>query len=132
MSKRITKRDVIKGLHSIVEELGPDYTYDHRGDNNACEYARYDVEKGKHYPSCLVGRYLAKEGIKPKTLAELDGIADSAFGGDDVVSYLATNLGITFTRKASRLLDRAQSDQDGGVKYGDILARSVNGTYDED
>lgn len=102
-------------LDEIVAEFGPDYVYRNPAfgtpgyQGPRCAYVHGDQ------PGCIVGHVLYRFGVPLAQLANHEG--DSAL--DVVAAVQGASKG-----RAGWLLDWVQTNQDGGLPWGDAVARA--------
>lgn len=118
--------DVVRdGLTAIVEEVGGDFIYtpvpksDDPEDGTKCVY----VHNGA--PSCIVGRFLANLGVPIERLEDADSAhGDGGEPAEDLLYSLEREDLLTLSENVVSALSAAQSAQDLGVLYVDVLARA--------
>lgn len=113
----ITIESIRAGLTAIVEAEGADYVYQGHGpDGTTCQY----VNNGQ--PDCIVGRYLASEGVSVERLTEADrahhGTGQSATDLFDALKEEGVVTGWAFAGSALRSVQRIQ---DAGATWGEAL-----------
>lgn len=105
--EKITTYSLLGAVASVVAERGADFVYvAPGGEDVACRYV-YDDQ-----PSCLFGAAFHKLGVSMETLVDGDVghwtvsefLQDQGMDVDDAVAF-----------------QNAQSDQDSGYPYGDVL-----------
>lgn len=107
----ITRQSAIDGVTAIVEEYGWGYVYEKTDDR--CVY----VKDGS--PDCLVGRFLAAQGVSIELLEE----ADQEEGTPAVsLVYQLQSLGVLRIKEgAIDFLQALQRQQDLGHPWGHAL-----------
>lgn len=118
----ITADSVRAGLTALVEEAGSDFVYSKRvTDPEIGERCTY-VHNGQ--PDCIVGRFLAAEGVPLVRLERADD-----FGGKPADMLLNALIGegvVQAPHIVREALQTAQSAQDNGHKWGDALTGALN------
>lgn len=104
----ITRSEVLRELRNIVDEYGEEY-------RAHCQYLGEDGE-----PKCIVGVYLARQGVSVQTLDMLGPVSAPNF--EDVV-------GLEFEGEARTTLDVAQRIQDSGYVWGVAVATTARFEY---
>lgn len=123
--KEYNETEVLSLLQRAVDLKGPDYIYprDYSRDYSGELICRY-AKDGR--PDCIVGHVLAWIGIPLEEMEADDDptkpngeLSEGTIGG--LFWKIKALHGITFTRRAQRMLSLAQSDQDGGLPWGKAL-----------
>lgn len=104
----------LKALKDAVAEKGADYVYPVRDDGDRCVY----TVDGK--PSCIVGNALVRIGVPVEKLPREE---DFQYRAAQQVKELGE--GVRVADDAASLFDRAQQWQDGGITWGESVARAV-------
>ncbi len=106
----ITNDTVREGLTALVEEFGEDFVYS-KGEDGLCRYVR------NGQPDCIVGKFLAAQGVPVERLAESDG---TRFGtvADQLLGQLEGESVITVSDGARATLEAVQHYQDSGFNWG--------------
>lgn len=107
--------DVLRALNEAVKAKGYNHVYARHGD----EYYCYNVWEGK--PDCIVGHALVYLGV-PIEWFEVDNRAIDDVG--DVCKSLFLQDTFEFTHTARMMLGQVQSDQDGGMTWGEAVTRA--------
>jgi len=112
----ITFDSTVTGLKALVEEEGADFVYAKR--EGVCVY------DGK--PDCIVGRFLAAQGVPLERLKEAD---TGSFGSGLAAHSLMRDLGdegvISYDGSARSLLSEVQHNQDQGLPWGVALSEAL-------
>jgi hypothetical protein len=101
----LTTASLFAAIEEVVAEAGPDFVYESPVPSE-CLYLYNDV------PSCLFGKALDKLGIDRATLVSGDN-------GHWGLSDLPAEFGMGYD--AANAFQQAQSRQDHGHSYGDVL-----------
>ena len=116
---KITTQSVIEGLTAIVDEFGKDYVYPRKeGAFPQCVYA-HDGE-----PHCIVGKFLHSVGV-PLGRLELADRIDGGTPAWELITQLEGEGVLTAEDGGLNILQRAQSHQDSGIAWGEVLSRVV-------
>lgn len=113
----------IAGVKAIVAEHGYDYVYTKKrvieGTAPRCVY----VYKGR--PDCLVGKFLASQGV---SISDLERGDTAAFGSaaEDVLHDLGKRGIMEVDGETFQFLANLQYDQDSGKTWGEALSRAIN------
>jgi hypothetical protein len=122
--QKLTTRSVVESLRAARDEYGPNWVDPiaaqlmERADEEdstfpqSCEYV---YEHGGTVRRCIGGEALHRHDVDDDTLAQYQGI--NAVG----ISFLLSKLGASFTDGAATLLVLAQTFQDNGMAWGDIV-----------
>lgn len=112
----ITLESAIEGVAAIVEEFGENYVYD-RGERDRCDYVR----EGE--PSCLVGKFLAAQGVSLERLEKADtsGVFSDGLSAGELLEQLRKEGVIQITPGVLRFLGDLQGRQDFGTPWGEAL-----------
>jgi len=116
----ITIKDVVEGLHSLVDLKGEEYRYPHAG--GVCLY----VEGGQ--PSCIVGHFLHNAGVPLERLVRADGGVSDSLGvpAEDLLVDLRSEGVINYTdSNVARMLQIAQGTQDSGYTWSHSVGQAV-------
>lgn len=111
--------DTARALHllrEVVAEQGPDYVYKRvpASEYGGCVYFHPTTSE----PSCIVGRALAKEGLKPSALT---GYQNEAVRIRVLADRALPGAGLLVTDDAARVFSAAQEAQDDGKTWGESL-----------
>lgn len=119
----ITRDDVRNGLKALVDVAGEDFVYVKKMNNSGSPEACLYVHKGK--ADCIVGQFLAAQGVPLDRLAEADTFQ---FGGgqpaSDLIECLVEEGVIKVDGGVLSGLAEAQYVQDAGAPWGDALKRA--------
>ena len=122
MTIHISEIDVRSGLEALVAEKGEDFVYGKNAqegpDYPVCLYVR----NGE--PDCIVGQFLARQGVPIERLME----ADKTFGGTparDLLQELVNEDVISISDDSIYALREAQYNQDTRLTWGESVTLAV-------
>jgi len=111
----------IAGVKAIVAEYGHDYVYTKRPFGHGASRCVY-VYEGQ--PDCLVGKFLAAQGVSIEHLAEGD-TARFGSAAENLLDYLAQDRILGTDTETVAFLANLQSEQDRGAEWGVALRRAT-------
>jgi len=111
----------IAGVKAIVAEYGHDYVYTKRPFGHGASRCVY-VYEGQ--PDCLVGKFLAAQGVSIEHLAEGD-TARFGSAAENLLDYLAQDRILGTDTETVVFLANLQYEQDQGSEWGVALRRAT-------
>jgi hypothetical protein len=113
----ITFDSAIDGLKALVEEQGEDFIYPRAERDGSCVY----VHEGK--PDCIVGRFLAAQGVPLERLVKADTEGSGPGLAAGILLGRLSDEGTVYSGDGVKnLLDSIQYRQDRGEPWGAALA----------
>lgn len=120
----ITRHSAIQGLSALVEEKGEGFVYTQHTGREGTKQCRY-VHNGA--ADCMIGQFLAAQGIPLERLAEADKIyAWSGAPASELIDSLINEGLVIASDGATNVLAAAQFAQDGGMTWGEALREAIS------
>jgi hypothetical protein len=120
----ITDDDIKNGLLALVIKEGEDFVYSKRDTRQDSQGRCVYVHQGE--PDCIVGQFLARQGVSVERLEKADtgfAFGQSAF---DLLDALEFEKVISISHMGKEALLVAQSAQDRGDTWGTALGKALN------
>lgn len=117
----IAVEDVRTGLKALVDEKGADFVYEPKGADAVCVY----VHDGK--PDCIVGQFLAAQGVPLERLEKADrcGLGYGGIQAAALMEQLTDENIIRAPWAVSEALRKAQFEQDHHKTWGAALEAAL-------
>jgi hypothetical protein len=120
----ITSEDIRAGLKALVDEKGEGFVYSKRDTRQDSQGRCVYVHQGE--PDCIVGQFLARQGVSVERLKKADTgfmFGQAAF---DLLDALEFEKVISISHMGKNALQVAQSAQDRGDTWGTALGEALN------